>query len=163
MTDRKELLRAYKETPPAAGVYRVRDTVTGGYLLGSSRNLPGILNRHRFSLELGRERCRDLQRAWDEASASVAADESAVRLLLDAQKAKYRLLDGVTVTMGPTPDGKQAVSYYREGEIIVSPQHVASLQKIMGHEIWHIIDWRDNGRIDWGEAVPPLNAATYLK
>ena len=96
-------------------------------------------------------------------SASVAADESAVRILLDAQKAKYRLLDGVTVTMGPTPDGKQAVSYYREGEIIVSPQHVASLQKIMGHEIWHIIDWRDNGRIDWGEAVPPLNAATYLK
>ena len=65
MTDRKTLLRAYKQTPPAAGVYRVRDTVSGGYLLGSSLNLPGILSRHRFSLELGRERCRDLQRAWD--------------------------------------------------------------------------------------------------
>jgi len=65
VTDRKELLRAYKQTPPPAGVYRVRDTVSGGYLLGSSLNLPGILNRHRFSLELGRERCRDLQRAWD--------------------------------------------------------------------------------------------------
>jgi hypothetical protein len=25
----------------------------------------------------------------------------------------------------------------------------------MAHEIWHIIDWRDNGRIDWGENVPP--------
>ena len=66
MTDRKELLREYKLTPPPAGVYRVRDTVTGGYLLGSSLNLPGILNRHRFSLELGRERCRDLQRAWND-------------------------------------------------------------------------------------------------
>ncbi len=66
MTDRKQLLRAYKQTPPPAGVYRVLDTVTGGYFLGSSLNLPGILNRHRFSLELGRERCRDLQRAWSE-------------------------------------------------------------------------------------------------
>ena len=97
------------------------------------------------------------------ASASIAADESAARLLLGAQKAKYRLLDGVTVTMGPTPDGQQAVSYYRDGEIVVSPQHVASLQKIIEHEIWHIIDWRDNGRIDWGEAVAPLNAGSYLK
>ena len=68
MTDRKELLRAYKQAPPPAGVYRVRDTATGGYFLGSSLNLPGILNRHRFSLELGRERCRDLQRAWDDDS-----------------------------------------------------------------------------------------------
>jgi hypothetical protein len=64
VSDRKALLRAYKQTPPPAGVYRVRDAVTGGYFLGSSLNLPGILNRHRFSLELGRERCRDLQRAW---------------------------------------------------------------------------------------------------
>jgi hypothetical protein len=66
VTDRRELSRRYKETPPPAGVYRVRDTVTGRYFLSSSVNLPGILNRHRFSLELGRERCRDLQRAWDE-------------------------------------------------------------------------------------------------
>lgn len=66
MTDRKELLRRYKETPPAMGVYRVRDTVTGGYFLGSSVNPRGMLNRHRFALEAGGERCRALQQAWDE-------------------------------------------------------------------------------------------------
>ena len=110
MTDRKELLRAYKETPPAAGVYRVRDTVTGGYLLGSSRNLPGILNRHRFSLELGRERCRDLQRAWDDdgpdafvfevldalaSSDGPAADpDEEVRLLEELWRARLAATDG---------------------------------------------------------------------
>jgi len=75
VTDRKQLLRAYKQTAPPAGVYRVRDTITGGYFLGSSLNLPGILNRHRFSLELGRERCHDLQRAWDSDGADAFAFE----------------------------------------------------------------------------------------
>ena len=110
MTDRKTLLRAYKQTPPAAGVYRVRDTVSGGYLLGSSLNLPGILSRHRFSLELGRERCRDLQRAWDvdgpEAFAFEALDTLApsddpandpaeeVRLLEELWRARLAAADG---------------------------------------------------------------------
>ncbi len=66
MTDRKEMLRHYKENPPAMGVYRVRDTVSGGYLLGSSLNLPGILNRTRFSLEMGGDRCAEMQLAWNE-------------------------------------------------------------------------------------------------
>ena len=112
MTDRKELLRAYKATPPPAGVYRVRDTLTGGYLLGSSLNLPGILNRHRFSLELGRERCRDLQRAWDAdgpdafvfevldtlaPSDDPAADpDEEVRLLEELWRARLAATDGPT-------------------------------------------------------------------
>ena len=80
--------------------------------------------------------------------------------LLDGLKAEYRLLDGVTIALGPTPGGEQAISYYREGEIVVSPDHVASLKKIVDHEIWHVIDWRGNGRIDWGEDLPSANAAT---
>jgi len=64
VTDRKALLQRYKDNPPAMGVYRVRNTVTGDYLLGSSSNLPGMLNRSRFSLEMGNDRCRELQDAW---------------------------------------------------------------------------------------------------
>jgi hypothetical protein len=26
--------------------------------------------------------------------------------------------------------------------------------------VWHVIDWRDNGRIDWGESVPPSDSPT---
>ena len=70
-----------------------------------------------------------------------------------------RYLGGVTVSIG-NARGYQAVSYYQSGRIVISPTHRASLQRILSHEIWHIIDWRDNGRIDWRESIPPANTST---
>jgi hypothetical protein len=64
--DRKVLIREYKETPRPAGVYRVHNTVKNRTLVGSSTNLPGILNRHRFQLENGSHMDHDLQRDWNE-------------------------------------------------------------------------------------------------
>jgi hypothetical protein len=64
--NRRALLRKYKETPTPAGVYRIRNTVNGRSLVGSSFSLPGILNRHRFQLEHGSHPERDLQRDWTE-------------------------------------------------------------------------------------------------
>lgn len=68
--------------------------------------------------------------------------------------AKYPILKGTTVSIGTTPGGYQAVAYYKSGRIVVSSKHTASLSVILTHEVWHVIDWRDNGRIDWGENVP---------
>lgn len=102
------------------------------------------------------------QTSHSAAASGANADLLRARVLLDALKATHPLLDGVTVTIGETPGDAQAVSYYREGMIVVSPDHVASIDKIISHEIWHIIDWRDNGRIDWGEQLPPSNAASYI-
>ena len=65
--------------------------------------------------------------------------------------------------MGKTPGGYQAVSYYTRGRILISTTHTVSISRILAHEIWHIIDWRDNGKIDWRESVPPHNASDYLK
>lgn len=70
---------------------------------------------------------------------------------------RYPILAGTTVTIGATPGGHQAVAYYTVGRIVISPTHTATLDRILGHEIWHVIDYRDNGRIDWGENVPPSN------
>ena len=64
--DRKARIREYKETPPPAGVYRVRNTATGKSLVGSTANLPGMLNRLRFQLEHGSHPDRELQRDWNE-------------------------------------------------------------------------------------------------
>ena len=50
---RKELIRAYKETPKAFGVYRVRNTVNGKSLVGASRDMRARLNRHEAELSLG--------------------------------------------------------------------------------------------------------------
>lgn len=59
----------------------------------------------------------------------------------------------VTVTFGDAK-GYQAITYYTTGQIILSASHTASLDVILKHECGHIIDWRDNGRIDWGENIP---------
>lgn len=73
------------------------------------------------------------------------------RSILAGYIAKYPILKGSTVTIAPTPGGYQAVCYYQSGRIVINPNHRASLQSLIFHEIGHIIDWRDNGRIDWGE------------
>jgi hypothetical protein len=64
--DRREIIRNYKGTPRSAGVYRVRNTVNGRSVVGSSPNLPGILNRQRIQLERGSHPDRELQKDWNE-------------------------------------------------------------------------------------------------
>jgi hypothetical protein len=52
--NRDELKRAYKENPPAMGVYLVRNLRSNRFVLGSSQNLNGSLNRYKFTLQMGR-------------------------------------------------------------------------------------------------------------
>ena len=63
--DRKACIRQYKETPRPAGMFRVRNTTTGKSLVGSTANLPGMLNRHRFQLENSSHPSRELQADWN--------------------------------------------------------------------------------------------------
>jgi hypothetical protein len=97
-----------------------------------------------------------------ESVGDAVSDTRRANEILDVLKARYRSLDGVTVVLGETPRGEQAIAYYTEGRIVVSRSHSVSLDKILAHEIWHIIDWRDNGQLDWHENIPPYNASTYV-
>ena len=83
-----------------------------------------------------------------------STDAARAKAILAGLIAKHPILRGTTVTMGDAR-GYQAIALYKSGRIIISPTHTASLERILNHEIWHIIDWRDNNRIDWGEQVPP--------
>ncbi|MDI6900785.1 MAG: hypothetical protein QMC79_03725 [Anaerosomatales bacterium] len=87
-------------------------------------------------------------------SSSSTSELSRAQSILAGYIAKYPILKGSTVSFGDAR-GYQAICYYKSGRIVISPSHTASLERIIGHEIWHIIDWRDNGVIDWGENVPP--------
>jgi hypothetical protein len=60
--DRKELKKRAKETAAPMGVYQIRNLVNGKILVGSSVNLRGIINRHRFQLKNGLHLNRSLQR-----------------------------------------------------------------------------------------------------
>lgn len=78
--DRKARNREYKNTPRPAGVYRVRNSATGKSLVGSTTDLPSMLNRQRFQLENGLHPDKELQRDWSEYGADVFEFEILDRL-----------------------------------------------------------------------------------
>ena len=53
MADKKELIKEYKRTLRPMGIYIVKNLVNGKILIGSSKDLPGRLNRFKFELEFG--------------------------------------------------------------------------------------------------------------
>ncbi|MBI5351203.1 MAG: GIY-YIG nuclease family protein [Chloroflexi bacterium] len=66
MKSRKDINREYLERVKPAGVYQVKNTVNGKVLLGSSLNLEGPLNRHKFMLKIGSHTNKSLQKDWNE-------------------------------------------------------------------------------------------------
>ncbi len=64
--NRKEKIREYKSTPRPMGVYQIRNCENGRLLVGSSQNLPSIMNRFRMELSMGTCRNRALQNDWNE-------------------------------------------------------------------------------------------------
>lgn len=63
--DRKTLLRQYKENPRPAGLFGVRNTAEAVLLVGVSADLPGMLNRQRFQLQMGSHPDKALQADWN--------------------------------------------------------------------------------------------------
>jgi len=63
--DRREAIRAYKEAPRPAGVYRVTHLPSGRLLLGSSPDAPAMLNRIRAQLRMRGHPNRRLQQDWE--------------------------------------------------------------------------------------------------
>ena len=63
---RKEINREYRERVKPSGVYQVKNLANGKVLLGSSLNLEGPLNRHRFMLKINSHTNQELQKDWNE-------------------------------------------------------------------------------------------------
>jgi group I intron endonuclease len=66
MKTRQDIIREYKERKKPAGIFLVKNTVNGKFLLGSSLNLEGPLNSHKFMLTIGKHRNEALQKDWNE-------------------------------------------------------------------------------------------------
>jgi hypothetical protein len=92
---------------------------------------------------------------------TTSSKQDQAQSILNRFIANYPVLKGTTVTFGDAK-GYQAIAYYTSGRIIISPTHTASLEKIIEHECWHIIDYRSHGKIVWGENIPPSNWRDYL-
>jgi hypothetical protein len=61
MVDKKKLKEQYKQTVRPMGVYQIKNLANGKILVGSSRDLPGKINSHRFQLKMGSHMNRVLQ------------------------------------------------------------------------------------------------------
>ena len=66
MKTREELKREYKERIKPAGVFQIKNIANGKVLLGSSLNLEGPLNAHKFMLRSGHHENKVLQKEWNE-------------------------------------------------------------------------------------------------
>ena len=86
MKSRKDIVREYKERQKPAGVFQVKNTVNGKVLLGSSLNLEGPLNLHKFMLSTGHHDNKTLQQEWNE---------------YGADKFIFEILEVVKVTTNP--------------------------------------------------------------
>ena len=64
MTNKQALKRQYLETKTRAGVYAIRNQITGRALIAGSTNAQGTLNRHRFELQHGLHRNARLAQDW---------------------------------------------------------------------------------------------------
>jgi hypothetical protein len=63
--DRKEMVRRYRETPPPAGVFRVRHKASGRIMIGASPDAPARPRRVQAQLEMNSHPIRQLQDDWD--------------------------------------------------------------------------------------------------
>lgn len=93
---RRELNREYTERVKPAGVYQVKNLATGKVLLGSSLNLEGPLNRHRFMLKIGSHTNKALQQDWNE----LGAEKFAFEILEEVQRRddpNFNLEDELTI------------------------------------------------------------------
>jgi hypothetical protein len=64
MKKQRELKADYKREPRPMGVYAVRDLKVHVAYVGTAKDLPGILNRHRFELKVGGHQNKDLVAAF---------------------------------------------------------------------------------------------------
>ena len=65
VVDKKALKRQYKETLRPMGVYQISCLMNEKMFIGSSMNLDGIINRHKFELNLGKHKNFALQKDWN--------------------------------------------------------------------------------------------------
>lgn len=76
MTDRRALIRQYKDTPRPMGVYCVRNLTNGKVLIGVARDVAGKLNGHRAELRMRSHRNAALQADWNALGADAFAFET---------------------------------------------------------------------------------------
>jgi hypothetical protein len=73
--NQKQLKKDYQQTPRPMGVFLIRNNLSDKVFVGTSLDLPGIINRHKFALRAGVHANKALQADWNELGAENFAFE----------------------------------------------------------------------------------------
>ncbi len=82
---------------------------------------------------------------------SVSSEQARARRILAKYIARYPILKGTQIYVRQCPYNWQGCAYYKKGVILIDPDHTAPLEKIIAHEVRHIIDWREDHKIDYND------------
>ena len=63
-SQQKALKKEYQQSHRPMGIWQIQNLANDKVLIGASTNLPGILNRHKFELQLGSHKSKTLQADW---------------------------------------------------------------------------------------------------
>jgi group I intron endonuclease len=64
--NKKELIHKYKQSVQPMGVYQIKNKRNEKLFIGSTKNLPGKINSHRFQLKNGLHTNKEMQKEFNE-------------------------------------------------------------------------------------------------
>jgi hypothetical protein len=64
--NQKALKKTYQQAQRPIGIWQIRNLVNDKVLIGAAMNLPGIINRQKFQLQMGNHPNKALQADWNE-------------------------------------------------------------------------------------------------
>lgn len=96
---KQELKKEYQQTHTPMGVFQIRNLTNEKIFVGSSLNLPGILNRHKFALGMGNHQNKALQADWQESGSDNFA---------------FEILDELTPVSDPQHDYREDLAFLEE-------------------------------------------------
>lgn len=79
---------------------------------------------------------------------STVSEAALAQSILAGYISRYPILRGVQVYIRDCPNNWQGCAYYRQGIILIDPDHTAPLSSIIAHEVQHILDYRQDNDID---------------
>jgi hypothetical protein len=93
MNRRKEIINDYKRRKLAGGVYLVKNTQNGRYLLGHAANLQSIQNRFQFAQTTGIVFDPRLRKDWERAGAQAFTFEILEELEQKAEQSQEAFME----------------------------------------------------------------------
>ncbi|MBI5214660.1 MAG: GIY-YIG nuclease family protein [Ignavibacteriae bacterium] len=93
---KQDIKREYKERMKPAGIFQIKNNANGKIFLGSSLNLEGPLNAHKFMLGINSHKNEALQKDWNE----FGADKFTFEILEEVKmkdNATFNLIDELTL------------------------------------------------------------------